>query len=148
MFTIRPDDDRDVFVTQVDMYKDDNVSVAEVYAGRSKNVSMSDIILDNAAQASIFGNSDLLSNIQSVDDVLNFRGIHGKGKSCSVAGTFQNLVSVYFDKDLDVNILSFSDAKRSGRMSYDDITDIFTWRTEVGDFQFVPKKDMYVWSST
>ena len=107
-----------------------------------------DFILDNAAQVSIFGNPDLLSSIQNVDRALNFRGIHGKGKSCDLAGNFLDLVTVYHDKDLDINILSFSDAKRNGRMSYNDVTDVFIWHTSGRDYLYMPKKDMYVLSST
>lgn len=49
---------------------------------------------------------------------------------------------------MDINILSFSDAKRNGRMSYDDKSDTFTWHTASGDFLFLPKDDLYVWNAS
>ena len=35
IFTTHPDDDRDVFITQIDIHANENLSVADIYARRS-----------------------------------------------------------------------------------------------------------------
>jgi len=69
------------------------------------------VLLDNQAQSSIFGNGDLLENIEDRETTVEYTGLN-KEVSIKVTkcGVYKGL-RVDYHPDLDVNIVSFSQAK-------------------------------------
>ena len=106
-----------------------------------------DVLLDNGAQASVFYNKDLLTNIRISKNELIFTGLHGKGRRSNIVGEFLGLVKVYVDESASMNILSFSDCIIDGEIIYDRIKDVFLWKTNSNMvITFSKKCNLYVWN--
>lgn len=89
-----------------------------------------------------------MRNIREVEQPIIFKGIHGNGKSISIAGEFYSIADVYIDKEMEMNIIAFSDCIENGSIMYYNDEDIFVWTTSDSDsLVFRNKAKLYVWDN-
>jgi hypothetical protein len=92
----------------------------QVLASRLGDLSKNAVIFDNAAQASIFGNRDLLVRIRNKDRALTYGGITSGKLVVTKEGTWQSL-QVDYHPASKVNVLSQADVMEQGwRVKYNE----------------------------
>lgn len=117
------------------IHDDDNSAEATVFFGDVAFVAKSsfaprEVILDNAATASIFNCGDLLTDIRDAERPIVVKGVGGTLRVNQV-GDFGKFGSVYFAPLAPVNLLSFGKVAESHRVVYDSTENQFV--VEDGD---------------
>ena len=96
-----------------------------------------DVLLDNQAEHSIFGNGELLSEIKTLDPPKRYRGIGKDGVFVSKSGKFLDL-AVDYHPGIGVNVLSWSQIKNdtNWKCGYSEKEDLFWLKTGTSEFNF------------
>ena len=107
------------------------------------------VLIDNQAQSSIFGNSDLLDHLTSKDSPSHYKGIGGRGEPQVTAlqhGTFLDVIDVDYSPEADANILSWSHLRRQGfKTIYDEELDEFKLYVGNSFITFEPFRGLYAY---
>jgi len=82
---------------------------------------MNSVLLDNQAQASIFGNAKLLEDIVDCEPH-RFNGMGGGSVIATQTGSFCGIPSIHYSPNSNVNILSWSQMVQSGALVSYDVT--------------------------
>ena len=134
------EESEEVFNFTTLIYKSTNVE-----PGALKGV----VLIDNQAQSSIFGNSDLLDHLTSKDSPSHYKGIGGRGEPQVTAlqhGTFLDVIDVDYSPEADANILSWSHLRRQGfKTIYDEELDEFKLYVGNSFITFEPFRGLYAY---
>jgi hypothetical protein len=79
--------------------------------------SVCEVLADNQATVSVFGNADLLTNIRLADNAITVEGIGGK-TDLNLVGDFDLFGEVYYSPNIKSNILCFADLDDRFDMKY------------------------------
>ena len=93
-------------LSEEDVAKCDHIHIT-LPAIRTK-LNPTDIAVDNQAEAHLFGNIDLLYDVEKNSKTVGFTGISGGPIVTNVAGIFAGIRNVFTDKSSPINILSWS----------------------------------------
>ena len=80
---------------------------AKVLLARRGDYDSNEVLSDNEATASLFGNANLLQNVRPAPNMMTFRGLGGVKKATQV-GDFPPFGVVYYSPEVFVNVLSWS----------------------------------------
>ena len=94
----------------------------------SRSIGNNTIILDNAAEVSIFNNKDILRNIRGAEETICVDGVNGDadGLYVSIIGTTDFNTDAYYSQRAVANILSFGECvDKCEHVSYNNHHDTF-----------------------
>lgn len=119
------------------------------YSPLSKN----HVLLDNEANASVFSNPKLLSNLRKVDIPCHISGVNSDGKPLVTytIGDFGEFRDVYYHPSSTANILSFSQTKSYCNNGYDPTNDSFFSVTPNGvrfEFPEIQDSGLYAYEAS
>lgn len=107
-----------------------------------------DVLADNQATVSIFGQKDLLKNIRKSQNKITIQGIGGKVVT-DLVGDFDFFGEVYYSPSATANVLSFSDLQNKFIARYDRDSNSFKFTLPNGrDISFEEKNKLYVYDAS
>jgi len=107
------------------------------------------VLLDIGAQASVFGNKNLLTDLIDLDKAHRFNGTGGGSMIAMQTGKFHGIAGIDYAPQSDVNILSCSQMIASGaRVAYCSESNQFKMLINEQTFVFCSLNGLYVYNPT
>jgi len=113
----------------------------------SSKIGPYDVLADNQATVSIFGQKELLKNIRKTDKLITIQGIGGK-VSTDLVGDFDFFGEVYYSPLATANVLCFYDLQVKFDITYDKDKNNFNFSLPNGRvITFEEKNKLYVYDA-